>query len=242
MDDRKAVLAAALLAVTGLAAACNNTVSGPGGPGQTRSITVTGTITELTGAPAANAFVTVTPFGPTQAVSGVSDATGRFSLGPVTVFQGETVQLAITLADHVTRTFAVPTSGASVDVTIPLAPLHDLAMDAATNGVLDVNDPPTYVGTPYDSDYLQNTEYFAFATPATDDVIVDLTFTASGNAALEMYALEGTIPSTASGSSISIRLPKGTTGTLLVGQAYSADKLTTPVPFTLNAHRAMSVR
>ena len=115
-------------------------------------------------------------------------------------------------------------------------------MDATVPGIVDPRDPSAYVGVDYDSALLWNTEYFSFATPATDDVIVDLAFTASGNAALEMYALDGTIQSTASGSLISIRLPKGATGTLLVGQTYEAEKLTTPVPFTLNVHRATSVR
>ena len=118
-----------------------------------------------------------------------------------------------------------------------LLELQQLSLDAAVTGTISTDDPPTYVGADYDSDYLFHTKFYAFTTAPGDDLIVELSWIAAGNAALVMYTQGGAIKSTTVGEMQVIQLPPNTTGNLLVGQSWEAGRLTQPVQFTLQMKR-----
>jgi hypothetical protein len=98
------------------------------------------------------------------------------------------------------------------------------------------SDPPQWVqedSDDYDGDVSWNTKYFTFTTPVTADLDVVLEWEHAGNAALMLWVMNDTLKSRSSGAGQALRLPRGVSGVLLVGQSYEAGQLTQPIAFTL---------
>ena len=193
-------------------------------------VVVRGTVTDERDAPIAGAFVS----GPT--VSAMTDAMGAFTAAYTGGGTREFLLYAHKVG-YISRGRAVSPHG-DESVTIKLATVFALPIDGATAADLLPADLPGYVGEPYDSDYTWNTKYFSFTTPGTHDVIVEMPWEQTGNASLAMWALDGRASSLPSGNPAVLRLPRGSSGLLLVGQPYSAGQLTRPVAFELHTRRA----
>ena len=198
----------------------------PAAPG----VVVRGTVTDERDGPIAGAFVS----GPT--VSAMTDATGAFT-GAYTGGGTREFLLYAHKVGYVSRSRAVSPHG-DESVTIKLATIFPLPIDGATAAELLPADLPASAGEPYDSEYLWNAKHFSFTTPGTHDVIVEMPWEPTGNAALAMWALDGRLSSLPSGNPSVLRLPRGSSGLLLVGQPYSAGQLTRPVAFELHTRRA----
>jgi len=229
------VCAVALLSVA--VVACHSRESpqsNPAAPSVTISVVLSGTVTTGAGVPVAGATVVAVATPPVQTTT---DAAGHFELPPLEMFPGASVALAVQKAGYGTVTAQANPRTSRVNFEIRLAEVHPLTIDGTVFGQLLPADPGLYVGDPYESDYARSAARFEYVAPVTQDVSVDLSWPHTGNATLRMWLLKKEVTSQASGDHEVIVLPRGTEGTLIVGQDNLAGPLTQPVEFTLVVHR-----
>ena len=191
--------------------------------------TITGTVSTVTNQPIAGAIVKVE-----SGAVARTDGAGRFQA----TFQIPASPTAISAEGtgyHPSSQVFTLSANTTVVVDFALEALEKLTIGSSVTGTISGNDPPTYVGMAYDSDYSRHTKYYTYTTPVSDDLIVELSWTPTANAALVMWTQEGDIKSIAAGDRQQIRLPHDTSGNLLVGQPWEAGALSVVVPFTLDA-------
>jgi len=191
--------------------------------------TFAGTVTDLADVPISGAVVSTFNRYPRV----ITDEMGHFALSA----DSSIVSFPISASKdgYVTRTETLYVD-ASQPITIRLPQSLWLQLDELTTSELLPTDPPAYVGEPYDSDYFWNTKFFSLVGPLANDVIVEISWDMT-EGDLAMTAREGVISSTRSGAGAIVRLPRGTTGALIVGRPFVAGKLSRPVAFTIAAHR-----
>ncbi len=208
------------------------TPAGPAAPPDPAAagVVIRGTVMDVADAPISGAIVSG------SGVIATTDAAGAFTASYTGASSHEFLLYAHKIGYISRGRMVFPHSGESVIIKLPA--VFGLPMDGSTASELLPADLPGYVGEPYESDYSWNIKYFSFNTPATHDVIVEMSWQQAGTEALAMWALDGRVSSLLSGSAAVLRLPRGRSGFLLVGRTYSAGQLTRPVAFALHTRRA----
>jgi hypothetical protein len=230
-------LALAVLVLPGCSADHGSlTPTGPAVPSPVNPVArvvLSGSVTDLLNAPIAGAVVTA--FASSRPTT-VTDAAGQFRFESVEVGLAS-FQVSVQKAGYVTRTWAVRTDGEPSPLKLP--PLFQLPIDASTTSEIVATDLPDYVGEAYESDYSYNTKYFSFSIPSTADVIVEISWERVENSSLMMWAFDGTVVSGRTSTGAVIRLPRGSTGMLLIGRPHSAGQLSQSqsVTFTLTTRQ-----
>jgi hypothetical protein len=207
---------------------------------QTLSITVSGTVADTAGDAIADAavFGSSAATGTLQSVTVRTDASGRFNLGAFDVTPTDGLYVVTSKPGYGTDSRRLLPTAASVDLNMMLVVHRPLSVDQTVQGRMNPASPGGNVGDPYESDYTWNMHAYDYSVPSTADCIVELEWDRVGNATLMMWAQSGAIVSLASGTKQVLRLPRGTSGTLIVGQAYASGRLQQPVNYTLTTRAA----
>lgn len=198
-------------------------------------VSLVGRVTRADGTPMAGVFTSasVVSSNVKQVMSGLTDADGRFSLGNIDLLSINQLMFSATAPGYAPfAQMLSPTSSTALDIQVKLTAYARVPLQGSLESLLQPTDPATYVGEPYDSAFLWQSQFFYFEAPADSDLDVALTWSPAGNAKLVMSASDA-------GGSWSqdglqrIVIPKGSTGRLFVGQSYDGGKLTQPVNFRL---------
>lgn len=239
----RSIVCAGMTAALSAAAGCNSGATGPNGvpTGVTGPVamkmTLGGTILDGNGAALSGVLTTASLAG-VSVREATTDSAGKFSLGTIDLLSTSSVIFSATKPGYAPYAETLsPQSAVQVNRVLTLLALVRLPQAGNIGGSLLVSDPPVYVGEPYDSDYAWQARSFYFEAPSDSDLDVVLAWPRDGNAALQMWAAKGNITSRADGSSQTIRLPRGTSGTLIVGQPLNAGSLTQSVQFALTTRR-----
>lgn len=199
------------------------------------SLVISGNVLNMTGGVVDGATVTARAAG--NVVSGFSDSAGRFTLPPLDTAIGAATTIRVEKPGY-RPVETTDSSGRTSQFNLKVFELSALAPDDVVTMKLSPDDPMDYVGQPYESDAAFNMKCFGITTPPDADVIVDLTWESNDAASLKMWAMDGAITSQSSGGKQTIRLPANKSIILVIGQSCVAGRLTTPLAFRIESHRA----
>ena len=195
-----------------------------------------GTVISSDGQPVAGAAITGQVSGLGTVRTTTTDANGQFTLPDLVTNASQSVIIGAEKGGFVgwAATYS-PTEAGAVSVSVRLQSLVRVVIGGSLTETLAPTDRSTYVGEAYDSDYAWNAQFFGYDAPADANVEIVLTQVGAGNAALQMWAANGAIVSRSAPDGQHIVLPRGTAGSLIVGQPWAQGKLSTPVTFTLTS-------
>jgi len=185
--------------------------------------------------------VVVTGYVETQILATTTRGDGSYELGPFNVGRTTTIVVTLRKPGYISRRFEVAPTDSRRPFNMIMPTANGLPVDGSVAALLLLSDPSQWVqedSDDYEGDVSWNTKYFTFTTPATADLDAVLEWEHAGNAALMLWVMNDTLKSRPSGAGQALRLPRGVSGVLLVGQSYEAGELTEPVSFTLTTTSA----
>jgi hypothetical protein len=199
----------------------------PAGAPKFLSVIISGTVLDLEGVPVSGVVV---------ASAAITDSAGHFTLPATNAYQGATLGLTVRGDDCLT---AIPTTTITsnfVNVDITVTRVYPLVMDGSTTAVLRPVDA-SYRQTFFTDEMIApQARHYRYTVPNDSDVQVELEWDHGGNADLLFWTSIGRI-SQPQGDKRVFRLLRNEKGTLAVVQSPDAGPLSSPVSFTLVAHR-----